>query len=142
MMLKSVLLQRFPFRCKRLHDSAATLCTSATFTSLKSVIKSNTVCLLIVSKRQLAFNQLITSVALMGTAQSHVLNTEGKMMQRVLYILEKNDGAMPTIKELLKISKSTIRVTNAVGNSQMILNKMLQDVLPLSDTAESNHSSN
>ena len=122
------------FKLKRLHDNPATLCTVASVISGKTVAKSNTLCLRLenINPRHLAINQLITSIALMGTAQSHVLNADGEMMQRVLGVPPIK--FTPTIKDILEVNKSITGVVNAVGKSQINLNNLLIDALSRSKT--------
>ena len=74
-------------------------------------------------------NQMLSSIAMSSLANSHVLNTEGEKMQFALGTLPGYDGPAVTIDEVLKISKSVIGTMNAVGDSQVLLNDSLRNIL-------------
>lgn len=69
--------------------------------------------------RQQAVTDIITSVALVQTALSHILNAEGEKIQKV--VADATD-----VKEILDINKSVKSTINAITRLEMLLQLKLE----------------
>ena len=114
-----------------MHNSSAILCTNAIVTSGESVFRSNEVCVKLedIITREMAINQILSSIAIRGLANSHILNAEGEKTQYILGTLPGYNGPSATFEEVLAINKSIIGVINAIGQNQILLKHSLYDVL-------------
>lgn len=92
----------------------------------------------LITTRQMVVNQILSSIAMAGLANSHVLNAEGEKMQYILGTLPGNTGPSATVDDVLAISKSILGVMNAVKSGQTLLKGQLQDVLSCIDSTETN----
>lgn len=126
--------QRLRFKLKRLHYKSAILCSSATAISGKAVVQSKIVCVRLedTSPRKRAVTDTITSIALIDTAFSHMLNAEGEMMQRVLEIQRDNTDAT-AFNDINALNKSVTKVVKAVTKTQMVLSESLNIVYSFTD---------
>ena len=68
-------------------------------------------------------NQILTSIAMIGVAYSHVLNAEGEKIQYVL------GDFNPTVEEVIAINQSVVGVMKAVESNETLLTGSLKDVL-------------
>lgn len=80
----------------------------------EEILKSNTVYIISITKRDQAKIDIIESVALQQTALSHILNAEGKKIQKAV-ALDLN------LEELLAINESVRKTVNSVINLENIL---------------------
>jgi len=117
-----------------LHYKSAILCSSATAISGKAVVQSKIVCVRLedTSPRKRAVTDTITSIALIDTAFSHMLNAEGEMMQRVLEIQRDNTDAT-AFNDINALNKSVTKVVKAVTKTQMVLSESLNIVYSFTD---------
>ena len=94
-------------------------------TSGGRTFKSNQVCVRLaqITNRDVSINQILTSIAMLGVAYSHVLNAEGEKMQYLL------NGLNPTVGDVLAVNQSIVGVMKAVENNEMFLGNSLKDVL-------------
>ena len=74
--------------------------------------------------REEAVTDIITSVALLESALSHILNAEGEKMQRIIGMEEV------TGEELLCLNRSTELMVDVIARFEMILQAKIETVLP------------
>lgn len=84
--------------------------------------------------KEMAINQILSSIAMEELSLSHILNAEGEKLQYVLGTLG-DGGLRPSVESLLKINQSVAQTIKAAAQSQMLLKDKMAQVInaPVTD---------